>query len=302
DYNGWWMCLIPTAVVRDVGLPLPVFIKWDDAEFGLRAAAAGYPTVSLPGVAVWHVPWTDKDDSVDWQAYFHARNRFVVALLHSPFEHGGRMLRESLGIQVKHLLALQYSAATLRQQALEDVLAGPERLHHQLPLRLGELRELRARYTDAQVRPDPDDFPPVRPRRERGRSRRLSTPRGRPAILTAVAFGLLHQLLPVRAGAKEHPERVVTAADGGWWQLGRQDSVLVSTTDGTGQSWHQRDRRAAGRALRDAVEVHQRLLREWPALAQRYRSQMAEMVSQDSWRKTLQAADPVDEDGPDETK
>ena len=131
DYNGWWMCLIPVDVLRDIGLSLPLFIKWDDAEYGLRAAAAGYPTVSLPGAAVWHVPWTDKDDSVDWQAYFHARNRFVAALLHSPFAFGGRMVRESLAIQVKHLLGMQYSAAALRQQALRDVLAGPERLHQE---------------------------------------------------------------------------------------------------------------------------------------------------------------------------
>jgi galactofuranosylgalactofuranosylrhamnosyl-N-acetylglucosaminyl-diphospho-decaprenol beta-1,5/1,6-galactofuranosyltransferase len=57
DYNGWWMCLIPTKVIKEVGLALPMFIKWDDAEFGLRARDAGYPTVTLPGVAVWLVPW-----------------------------------------------------------------------------------------------------------------------------------------------------------------------------------------------------------------------------------------------------
>ena len=78
DYNGWWMCLIPTRVIREIGLSLPMFIKWDDAEFGLRAGEAGYPTVTLPGVAVWHVPWTEKDDTLDWQAYFHERNRLVV--------------------------------------------------------------------------------------------------------------------------------------------------------------------------------------------------------------------------------
>ena len=37
DYNGWWMCLVPTAVIREIGLSLPLFIKWDDAEYGLRA-------------------------------------------------------------------------------------------------------------------------------------------------------------------------------------------------------------------------------------------------------------------------
>jgi galactofuranosylgalactofuranosylrhamnosyl-N-acetylglucosaminyl-diphospho-decaprenol beta-1,5/1,6-galactofuranosyltransferase len=31
-------------------------------------------------MAVWHVPWTDKDDTTDWQAYYHARNRILMAL------------------------------------------------------------------------------------------------------------------------------------------------------------------------------------------------------------------------------
>ncbi len=127
DFNGWFMCLIPTEVLRTVGLSLPLFIKWDDSEFGVRAGAAGYPTVSLPGTAVWHVPWTDKNDALDWQSYFHQRNRTIAALLHSPYEHGGRVMRESFNHQIKHLFSMQYSTAELRHLALEDVLAGPER-------------------------------------------------------------------------------------------------------------------------------------------------------------------------------
>ncbi|NMA78903.1 MAG: glycosyltransferase family 2 protein, partial [Actinomycetales bacterium] len=41
DYNGWWTCLIPTETVRAIGLSLPVFIKWDDTEYGLRARRHG---------------------------------------------------------------------------------------------------------------------------------------------------------------------------------------------------------------------------------------------------------------------
>ena len=48
DYNGWWMCLIPTTVIKEIGLSLPLFLKWDDAEYGLRAKAAGFATVSFP--------------------------------------------------------------------------------------------------------------------------------------------------------------------------------------------------------------------------------------------------------------
>ncbi|MGQ0574697.1 MAG: glycosyltransferase, partial [Pseudonocardia sp.] len=55
DYNAWWMCLIPRSVAEDVGLPLPLFIKWDDAEYGLRARARGYRTATVPGIAIWHM-------------------------------------------------------------------------------------------------------------------------------------------------------------------------------------------------------------------------------------------------------
>ncbi|WP_406831266.1 glycosyltransferase [Pedococcus sp. KACC 23699] len=287
DYNGWWMCLIPTTVLRDVGLSLPVFIKWDDAEFGLRAAAAGYSTVSLPGAAVWHVPWTDKDDSVDWQAYFHARNRFVAALLHTPFEHGGRMVRESLAIQLKHLMAMQYSAAHLRERALLDVLEGPDGLHSSLGTTLAEVRAARAAFDDARVATDPTSFAQVRPGKPRRRDPSTGKPVGQLATLVTAALGMARQLTPVSESSRRRPEREVPAVDAGWWTLSRLDSALVSTTDGTGVSWHRRDRAQVLAATRRATAVHQRLLREWPRLAAEYRAALPELVGVDAWRKTL---------------
>jgi galactofuranosylgalactofuranosylrhamnosyl-N-acetylglucosaminyl-diphospho-decaprenol beta-1,5/1,6-galactofuranosyltransferase len=122
DFNGWWMCLVPTSIVREIGLSLPVFIKWDDAEYGIRARRHGYQTVTLPGAAVWHMPWTEKDDTIDWQAYFHQRNRWLAALVYSPYKKGGMLPRMSFMVDVKHLLSMQYSAVELRLDALEDLL------------------------------------------------------------------------------------------------------------------------------------------------------------------------------------
>jgi galactofuranosylgalactofuranosylrhamnosyl-N-acetylglucosaminyl-diphospho-decaprenol beta-1,5/1,6-galactofuranosyltransferase len=102
--------------------------------------------------------------------------------------------------------------------------------------------------------------------------------------------GLLRQARPVQPSAGEHPERHVPAADAGWWSLSRLDSALVSTTDGTGVSWHRRDRGLALRALRESTALHQRLLREWPTLARRYRVALAELAGQDTWRRTLEAS------------
>ena len=287
DYTGWWMCLIPVTVLRECGLSMPFFIKWDDAEYGLRAAEHGFPTVSLPGAAVWHVPWTDKDDSVDWQAYYHARNRLVAALSHSAYDRGGRMVRESLFIQLKHLLAMQYSAAALRQRAIEDVLEGPRDLHASLGSRLAEVRELRGEFSDAQVRSGADDFAPVkraRPRRQESLARRPATSL---ATLGAAAGAFLRQVRQVPTSAAQHPEREVAAGDAGWWTLARLDSALVVTADGTGMSWHRRDRGHLAAAIRDAVAVHEELLRRWPEVSADYRASMPDLVSPATWRTTL---------------
>ena len=288
DFNGWFMCLIPLEVVREIGLSLPLFIKWDDSEYGVRAAEAGYPTVTLPVAAVWHVPWTDKNDALDWQAYFHQRNRIIAALLHSPYERGGRMVKESYYHQVKHLFAMQYSTAELRHLAIEDVLAGPERLHGDLPTMLPEVRALRTRYDDARTQPDPDAFPPVRRKKPPKRGQDPTAPKGRLGqVATAVKSGI-RQVLPRRELAERYPEARLAAMDAKWWMIAQFDSAVVSTSDGTMASWYHRDRDEFQSLLRRTSALHQRLWREWPALARRYRAALPGLTSTEAWERTFQ--------------
>ena len=219
DFNGWFMCLIPRQVLEEIGLSLPLFIKWDDSEYGLRAKEAGFPTVTFPGAAVWHVPWTDKNDALDWQAYFHHRNRFVAALLHSPYPKGGRMLRESLNHQIAHLVSMQYSTVEIRHQAMLDVLAGPDHLHEVLPTKLAEVNAFRKQFTDAQLQADPDAFPPVRRKKppRKGKST-LEVPSRRSQLITA-GLAPLRQLKQPRPMAKDHPEAEIPAMDAKWYRL-----------------------------------------------------------------------------------
>jgi galactofuranosylgalactofuranosylrhamnosyl-N-acetylglucosaminyl-diphospho-decaprenol beta-1,5/1,6-galactofuranosyltransferase len=209
----------PRRGAQDRGLSLPLFIKWDDAEYGLRAGKAGFPTVSLPGMAIWHVPWTEKDDALDWQAYFHQRNRLVAALLHSPFARGGRMVRESLSYQVAHLLSMQYSTAALRISAIEDVLRGPEHLHARLATTLPEVRRLRSGYADAQTTTDAVAFPAARRRKPLRKDREPSPPQGLKGLARAAAVAAVRQVRPVRPESAVHPEAAVAAwtpTGGGW--------------------------------------------------------------------------------------
>ncbi|OHR31893.1 glycosyltransferase, partial [Corynebacterium sp. HMSC074C04] len=61
DYNAWWTCLVPSEVIKKIGLALPLFFQYDDIDYGFRAAKAGYPTDTIPGAAVWHADFYWKD-------------------------------------------------------------------------------------------------------------------------------------------------------------------------------------------------------------------------------------------------
>lgn len=292
DYNGWWMCLIPRVVLEEIGLGLPLFIKWDDAEYGLRAQAAGYPTVSMPGVAVWHVPWTDKNDALDWQAYYHQRNRTVAALLHSPYDYGGRVVRESFIHQVKHLLAMQYSTAELRLRALEDILSGPGHLHAQIGTKLPEVRAMRTEHSDAQTKPHADAFPRPRLLKPPKRGHDPSDPQGKLAQLKTATMGSVRQMFPIRDLAKRHPEARVSARDARWWRLVALDSAIVSTTDGTAASWYRREPKEFQRLLRRTIRIHEQFALDWPRLAKEYRAALPELTSMNGWESTFDAACP----------
>lgn len=286
DFNPWFMCLIPVEVIERIGLGLPLFIKWDDSEYGVRAQAHGFPTVSMPGAAVWHVPWTDKNDALDWQAYFHQRNRFVAALLHSPFKRGGRMVTESFQHQVMHLMSMQYSVVEMRHQALLDVLDGPGRLHADLPTKLGEVRELRKQWQDADLKADPDAFPP--PRRAKPKKRDMDTEvPGRKDQLKAKVVGAVRQFKQPRPLSREYPETSLPAMDAKWYRLAGLDAAIVSMPDGTSAAFYQRDPEQFRAALKKTIEIHKRLAREWPALAEQYRVSLGDVTSQESWARTF---------------
>ena len=286
DYNGWWMCLIPTDVVRTIGLSMPVFIKWDDADFGLRAGEHGVPTVSLPGMAVWHVPWTDKDDTIDWQAYHHARNRLLMALLHSPYPRGGSLIRESFLIQLKHAMSMQYSSAELRLWAIDDILAGPEHLHRTLPTKLAEIRAFRAGQDDAVVEKDPQGFPAVKRAKPPKRGKDPTAPRGMLGAAVTAATGAVRQLRPVREKSRIHPEASVPAMDGRWWLLSQFDSAVVSTADGTGSSWYKRDPERFTATMRRSASAHAELARRWDELRAAYQAAVPTVTGPQAWQGT----------------
>ena len=288
DYNGWWMCMIPRSVAEELGQPLPLFIKWDDADYGLRAGEHGYGTVTLPGTAIWHMAWSDKDDAIDWQAYFHLRNRLVVSALHWDAPVSG-LIKSSLKATLKHLLCLEYSTVAIQNKAIDDFLAGPEHIFSILESALGEVKELRQQYPDAVVLPGATALPAPS-----GRTRVHKPPTSAPAIGLRLARGLVHQL---RAEVPEHhhrPQLNVATQDARWFLLCNVDGVTVTTADGRGVVYRQRDRAKMFALLKESLRRHIALARRYDHMRRVYREALPILSSTQKWETVLLDESPVD--------
>ena len=292
DYNGWWMCLIPLEVIREIGLPLPAFLKWDDAEYCLRAGGAGFPTVSVPGVALWHVSWVGKDDAIDWQAYFHARNRIVAGLLHSEVPEGGTLLTHSRRADIKHFMLMQYYPVALRHRAIRDILSGPEHMRASLSTAMPAARALQKDFPETAVHKDTGM--PMRSRHGRlvfdpERNMERIQPKGltlRWLTLRSLARNWLRAPRDVDPSAL--PEVEFAKADATWWRLDDYDSAIISAADGSGKNIYRRDRRKFRRMLTDSIRLHRRLHRDWAELSQQYRAALGELTSLDEWQRSFE--------------
>ena len=281
DYNGWWMCLIPRKIAEELGQPLPLFIKWDDADYGLRAGEHGYPTVTMPGTAIWHMAWSDKDDAIDWQAYFHLRNRLVVSAMHWDAPVRG-LLVSSLKATLKHLLCLEYSTVAIQNKAIADFLAGPEHIFSILESALPDVRAMRQNYPDAVVVPGATALPAPS-----GRTKVHKPPVALPAIGLRLARGVIHQLRKEDPEHHERPQLNVPTQDARWFLLCKVDGVTVTTADGRGVVYRQRDRAKMFALLQASLRQHIQLARRYNHLRKVYREALPVLSSQQKWETVL---------------
>jgi galactofuranosylgalactofuranosylrhamnosyl-N-acetylglucosaminyl-diphospho-decaprenol beta-1,5/1,6-galactofuranosyltransferase len=282
DFNGWWMCMIPRQVAEELGQPVPLFIKWDDVEYGLRAGEHGYPTLTLPGAAIWHMAWSDKDDAIDWQAYFHLRNRLVVAAMHWDGNISG-LLASHLKATIKHLLCLEYSTVAIQNKAMADFLAGPEHIFSILESALPDIRKMREQYPDAVVLPGATALPaPSKKMR-----RRTKIPTSPPRIGLRLARGVAHQLTRHDPRHRERPQFNVATQDARWFLLCKVDGVTVTTADGRGVVYRQRDRDKMFALLRASLRHQVALARRFNRMRKEYRKALPELSSQQKWETVL---------------
>ncbi|MDR0950653.1 MAG: glycosyltransferase [Candidatus Ancillula sp.] len=287
EMTGWWMCLIPREIIQKIGLSLPVFIKWDDCEYGVRAGENGYRIVHLTGAAVWHMPWTEKDDRLDWQAFYHQRNKLLAAMLHSPFKKGGHSIQHSFLADVKHLFCYQYGAVELRHQGIRDLLSGPEHLHKTIFERNQTIRKTLKTFHDGQIIKNVEDFPAVI-NTQKPRKKPVEYPKGKISLAVRLAKTGLKNLLkrsPYQAG--QNPQVRLPSVDAQWFKLGPVDSALVSVADGKGAMFYVRSRKIFVHQLMESISLHRKLKHNWNKLQVQYKEQLSRVVSEIEWSNTF---------------
>lgn len=122
-YGAWWYLCMPIEVLNEYNFPLPLFIKCDDVEFGLRNIDE---TIVMNGIAVWHEAF-DKKYSQHLE-YYIKRNDLLINSLYE--EKTGikvtpqMVLNRYFKYVMNQLLRQRYNVANMMMDGMEDYLKG----------------------------------------------------------------------------------------------------------------------------------------------------------------------------------
>lgn len=120
-YAGWWYCCIPVSMIEEKGLPLPVFIRGDDAEYGNRC---GSKFMTMNGICIWHLTFAYKFRAA-FERYQFPRNSLIAQATTGVYPNVNFMEECHRNILLD-LKTFNYDGAEMGLKALEDFLRGPE--------------------------------------------------------------------------------------------------------------------------------------------------------------------------------
>lgn len=119
DYSAWWYTVLPISVIRDDNLPIPIFIRGDDVEYGLRNARN---ILTMNGICVWHEPFENKYSSAMF--YYILRNRLIDNAIHGQ-ALPKKVFLALMGRRVREQVYLyRYKNADLLLDGVIDYLRG----------------------------------------------------------------------------------------------------------------------------------------------------------------------------------
>ncbi|MFR6291593.1 MAG: glycosyltransferase family 2 protein [Peptococcaceae bacterium] len=131
DYNAWWYACLPLCLIDENNLPLPLFVREDDVEYGFRLFRKW---LLLNGVGVWHPSFDKKNNPI--MEYYNTRNQLILNAIHYPNNPIYKNLYILLRFSGKCLLKHNGQMIQIPFKGFEDYLKGPVWLKQQDSLRL----------------------------------------------------------------------------------------------------------------------------------------------------------------------
>ncbi len=119
EFQAWWYCTIPIRVIREDNLPLPIFIRGDDVEYGLRNMKH---LILMNGISLWHEPFERKYSSSMF--YYILRNRMIDNAVRKINYTQKEMYEELKQQVIDETLKFRYKNAHLLMDGVEDFLRG----------------------------------------------------------------------------------------------------------------------------------------------------------------------------------
>lgn len=120
-YAAWWYCCIPTSAIEKNGLPLPYFVRYDDAEFGARCKPR---FMTMNGLCIWHEAFNVRYNAAV-ERYQTTRNAFIAQATtgFAPMTDFEKVLIRNVHLELKKY---GYENAELCLDAFEDFMKGPD--------------------------------------------------------------------------------------------------------------------------------------------------------------------------------
>ena len=124
DFANWTYFCVPVSLVKEHGLPLPMFVREDDVEYGLRLKAE---IVTVPGVYVKHPTYTSDYNPVNY--YHYVRNR--LAALCCSGNPDISILNKFFDEMATEACSYRYLSCEQMIQGMKDFLRGPDHVFMQ---------------------------------------------------------------------------------------------------------------------------------------------------------------------------
>lgn len=121
-YAGWWYCCIPVYRIKQIGYPLPLFIKSDDMEYGIRNHRE---IMNMNGIGVWHEIFNKK---MSLAIRFYSDRNSLILNHYSPNCNQATLILAIILRIIKRITHKDIQSLYVLLLALEDYNSGIEKI------------------------------------------------------------------------------------------------------------------------------------------------------------------------------